>query len=138
MLTNDVFMTAVKFNKVDVLRPVLDPFDWGEIPSITQDHLDRAFVICCQNNYVELAQLMLPSVDLACNRFNGLCWALLKDHHDILNLIVTRIDTFPIPPEVVEKMKNVGVWERWEQFQLHNALTQATNKAGVSSSNRKI
>lgn len=78
MQPSEVFMIAVKFNRVDALRPLLDPFDWSNIPTLTQKDIDRAFVVCCQNNYPDLAQLLLPGTDLAYEHFMGLSWALQK------------------------------------------------------------
>lgn len=138
MQAGEMFLMAVKFNKVSALRPLLDPFDWKSIPAISPQDINRAFEICCQNNYVELAQLLLPGADLADDHFNALCWALSKDHTEIIKLIASRMDGFTITAIDTEKMKNFDVWNKWENWKLRNDLTQTVANLGATSPSRKI
>lgn len=138
MQAGEIFLMAVKFNTVSALRPLLEPFDWANIPAISPQDINRGFVICCQNNYVELAQLLLPGANIADDNFHGLCWALSKDHLDIVRLIATRIDEFPMTAVDAEKMKNFNVWDKWQNWMVHNNLTKTVANLGTGNSARKM
>lgn len=137
MQPGDVFMMAVKLNKVDALRPLLEPFDWKNIPAISQNDLDRAFVICCQNNYVELAHLLLPGADISSEGFICLAWALQKSHIEIVDLITTKITPDQMS-NVDYQMKSYFNIGKWEQHKLHQALSQAVRELGAASNSRKM
>lgn len=137
MLPGDVFMMAVKFNKIDALRPLLEPFDWKNIPAISQKHVDRAFVICCQNNYVELAQLLLPGADIANESFMGLSWALQKDHVEIVD-IITKEMTVSQLSKVDAHMKWSHNAEKWQQYKLRQTLTLTVMELGAANTSRKM
>lgn len=138
MLAGEMFLMAVKFNKMDTLRPLLEPFDWKNIPAISPQDINRGFVICCQNNYVQLAQLLLPGANVADDHFNGLCWALSKDNVEIIQLIASRSDEFSFTALDIEKMKNLNVWEKWQNWKLRNDLVQIVDKSGTAHTARKM
>lgn len=137
MEAGDVFMMAVKFNKVDALRPLLEPFDWANIPALSQKDVDRAFIICCQNNYVELAQLLLPGADIANERFMGLTWALQKDHFEIVDIIIRKMTVVQLS-NADGHMKWSPNAEKWQQYRLRHALTQTVGELGSNNTSRKM
>lgn len=138
MQAGEFFLIAVKFNKVSALRPLLEPFDWKSIPAISPQDINRAFAMCCQNNYVELAQLLLPGADLADDHFNGLCWALSKDHTEIIKLIASRMDEFTFTRVDMDRMKDFHVWDKWQNWKLRNDLTQTVANLGATPTPRKM
>lgn len=133
----DVFMMAVKLNTVDALRPILDPFNWDNISALTQEDIDRAFVVCCQNNYVELAQLLLPGADISAERFMGLTWAVQKDHLEIVDIIAQKMT--PSQHSIVDgHMKWSHNAEKWQQYKLRQTLTQEVSELGANTISRKM
>ncbi len=137
MQPGDVFMMAVKLNKVDALRPLLEPFDWKNIPAISQNDLDRAFVICCQNNYVELARLLLPGADISSKYFIGLAWALQKNYMEIVDLIATKITPAQMA-NVDYCMKCSHNADKWQQYRLHQTLSQTVCEWSTDNNSRKM
>ena len=137
MQPTDVFMMAVKLNRVDALRPLLEPFHWDNIPAISQKDVDRAFVVCCQNNYVELAQLLLPGADITSEKFLCLAWALQKNHMEIVDVIATKITPDQMS-NVDYHMKWSHKWEKWQQYKLHRTLTQTVSQLGENKISRKM
>jgi len=130
-------MMAIKLNKVDALRPLLDPFDWSNISGLAQKDIDRAFVVCCQNNYVELAQLLLPGADISSDRFMGLSWAVQKEYMEIVDMIVQKMT--PSESSIVDgHMKWSHNAEKWQQYKLRQTLTQEISELGVNKISRKL
>lgn len=137
MEPSDVFMMAVKLNKVDALRPLLEPFHWDNIPALSQKDVDRAFVVCCQNNYIELAQLLLPGADITSERFLCLAWALQKNYMEIVDLIATKITPAQMS-NVDYYMKCSHNADKWQQYRLHQTLSQTVCEWGADNNSRKM